>query len=463
MVLSRNAGAGTERKEADRPTGVPCLLQHSRRRLVVGEVGCRLMRNGSKIVMIEKPSARSTMGDGGCGQAWDVATRGRATVGSAGLDRAVLAAPSGATEARSNRLGRSLVAAETSAADEGVSGSTHRHAATTIATQRVGRGRGGGHSTRVARQRCRALPDGANDWTHSAATRNPGWSPASTSAAAAQRLACPGRGRSRSRVGLVRHHRRTGNSRRSAPDNSHRNLAAGRTSSHLATHLDHRDQRAGVLDRTLASLRTAGLRAVRQRQSLHGTTPIPRRRGPSHSPLPEPRSHTRLRTSQRNRFPSRHRELQRTLASQGLATLRASQPGATAATLQRLSRGAAPTPSHSHQRGTAPSSVPVAVAAQISKLRSEDASSSSAAQPTPVTQQFWGTRTSSIANGHTDWSVPKSILITVVSNSSPSAVDNTTTNHYSKPSNTSSLKNISPNNQQPDLKVVSLANHATFH
>src|SRR6266478_493840 len=150
MVLSRNAGAGTERKEADRPTGVPCLLQHSRRRLVVGEVGCRLLRNGSKIVMVEKPSARSTAGDGGCGQAWNVATSRRATVGSAGLDRAALAAPSLAAKARSSRLGRSVVAAQTSAADEGSSGSTHRRAATTIATRSVGRGRSGGDSTRVA-------------------------------------------------------------------------------------------------------------------------------------------------------------------------------------------------------------------------------------------------------------------------------------------------------------------------
>ena len=362
MVFSRNAGAGTERKEADRPTGVPCLLQHSRRRLVVGEVGCKLMKNRSKIVMVEKPSACTTAGDGGRGQAWNVATSGRATVGSAGLDRAALAAQSVAAKARSSRLGRSVLASETSAADEGSSGSTHCRAAETIATGSVGRGRGGGDSTRVARRRCRALSDGANDRTHSAAARSLGWSPTSASATTSQGLACPGRGGSRSRVGFVRHHRRTGDSRRSPLDDSHRNLAVGRASGRLATHIHRRGHSAGVLDRTLASLWPAGLRAVRQRQSLHGPTPIPRRRGPSHSPLPEPGSHTRLRTSQRNRIPSRHRELQRTLASQGLATLRASQRVATAATLQRLCRGAAPTPSRSHQRGTTPSSVPVALA-----------------------------------------------------------------------------------------------------
>src|SRR5258706_10925525 len=107
MVLSRNAGAGTERKEADRPTGVPCLLQHSRRRLVVGEVGCRLLRNGSKIVMVEKPSARSTAGEGGGGQAGKVATSRRRTVGGAGVDPAAMAAPGLAAKGRSGRLGPS--------------------------------------------------------------------------------------------------------------------------------------------------------------------------------------------------------------------------------------------------------------------------------------------------------------------------------------------------------------------
>src|SRR5258706_14080301 len=104
MVLSRNAGAGTERKEADRPTGVPCLLQHSRRRLVVGEVGCRLLRNGSKIVMVEKPSARSTAGGGGGGPGGEVATSRPAAVGGAGPHPAALAWPSPAAKAPSRRM-----------------------------------------------------------------------------------------------------------------------------------------------------------------------------------------------------------------------------------------------------------------------------------------------------------------------------------------------------------------------
>ena len=307
--------------------------------------------------MAEKPPTGPAARIGGGGPARVVATSGCAAVGCAALDRATLVAACGTTKARSRRLGRSLVATEADAADEGSVGSARSRVATATSTWRVGRGRSRGHSTRVARRRCLVVSCRANHRTHPGATRSLGRSAPSASFSASQGMARSRRGRSQGRIGFVRYRRRTGHSWRTAPDNSHGNVAARRVAGGLAVHLRRCHPGGGIPDRALAGFRSARIRPVRQRQSIHRPAPASRRGGSCHSPVPEPRRHARFRAAQRNGIPGRYRELQRTLAGQGLATLRTSRRGATAATIQRLPGGTASTSSGPHRRGAAPSCV----------------------------------------------------------------------------------------------------------
>src|SRR5579864_8516390 len=196
----------------------------------------------------------------------------------------------------------------------------------------VGRTRSAGHSPHDAATSLSKYPGRANDCSHSGTTRSSGRQTARATTATAARLVSPGRSGTKSRTRQFRHHRGSGDRRWSRRECADRDESAWELLQRVAPSPDHGENHRRFADRTLARTWPARLRKIRQRLGLPGRAYPSGYVWSRDSAVPVPGRHTRLRATTRDRFSSRHRELQWPLANRRVAPLHLREPlwGATA-------------------------------------------------------------------------------------------------------------------------------------
>src|SRR6202142_84091 len=190
-------------------------------------------------------------------------------------------------------------------------------------TKRVGRIRSAGHPPRNAGPRDSAMSRDSYNQPHSATAWRLGWTLTRAPAATVERLVSRRRGRAKVRTGQLRHHRRLGDRRRLGSDRFDGSFAAWRADCGVDGAGRQRENRGGTSGGTLARRGTSRLRPVRQRHAFSRAASVHRYDWTCDAAVFEPGSRSRVRSSQRNRFPGGHRKFQRTVAIQGLVAIQA--------------------------------------------------------------------------------------------------------------------------------------------
>src|SRR5512135_1159932 len=231
--------------------------------------------------------------------------------------------------------------------------------------QRPGGLRGQGHPPRPARAWGAGYPLDPHHRPDPPAPRGPGRAPTRTTTAPASRLVSARGRRTPSRAGQRRHRRRAGHQGRPAGRGPQRRRAARRPGRVVADGRpgDRPGRRRGV-DRALAHPRATRLCPVRQRHDLPGDAHASRCHRPGDAAVLEPRGHPRVRPAARDGLPGDDRELQRSVASQGLGAVHARLAGRAPGPLGQVRGGGASHPSGPDRGGAAATPLPQAVAAE---------------------------------------------------------------------------------------------------
>jgi hypothetical protein len=340
--------------------------------------------------MPQKQPHRSATGSGGRGATGSRASRGGAAVWRRLVYRAALGRTSEGTTPGSRRLDGPIACAQADGTHcFGCRAVDLAVAASVEGKERFGRVRGCCHWTRTGSPRRPVSALDPDDRPYPPTLRGLGRSPSYAASATAARMVSS-RGRRRpGRVGQLRHHRGSGDPRRTGCHGFDGSFAAWRVDGGVDSPGRQRQNGGRALGGTLAGRRPSRLRSVRQRQPFSRTATARRHGGTRDAVVSGPGDRACICAAQRNRFSGGHRKLQRPLAGEGLVAIRASFALRTGRPFRPLHRRLATASRDTHRSSAGPPSLSETLASRSSKTpRGNDHLFATHRQPGPR-QRAW--------------------------------------------------------------------------